>query len=152
MRVRFLVAAAVGLVAVASAGCGKRLPPIVSVEGTVILDGKPLPKAAVEFMPVLEDFGAETVSAAVTDEKGHFVLVCRLNDQPGAVTGQHIVLVKEPPLPEKMRGVQDGRVIDRYRAELGNRPIPSQYSSVSRTPLRIDVKADGEPITITLNR
>jgi hypothetical protein len=62
------------------------------------------------------------------------------------------VLVKEPPLPEKMRGVQDGRVIDRYRAELGNRPIPPQYSSVSLTPLRFEIKPGEGPVTVILNR
>jgi hypothetical protein len=80
MGIRLVMASAVAFAAVGLVGCGKRLPPIVSVEGTVVLDGKPLPRAAVEFMPVLDDFGAETVSAAITDDKGHFVLICRFNE------------------------------------------------------------------------
>lgn len=144
---------ALGLTAVAlAAGCAKRLPPVVPVEGTVLVDGKPLPKAVVTFMPLLDEFGAESNSTAVTDENGRFVLTCRYNDLPGAVVGRHVVFVNEPPLPAELRKSQDSRLVDTYRAKLGNRPIPPQYTSATASPLRQEVKAGAGPITIELTR
>jgi hypothetical protein len=150
---RILVAVFVGLAGLIPLhGCAPRLPPVVPVQGKVLLNGQPLPKAAVTFVPLLDHFGAESNSTAETDENGQFTLTCAYNNQPGAVIGKHIVLVAEPPPPENMRNVQDGRVLDNYRAKLGNRPIPPQYSSVSQSPIRIEIKQGQEPVTIELTR
>ncbi len=132
-------------------GCTHRLPPIVPVQGTVLINGKPLPKASVTFMPQLDHFGAESNSTAETDEDGKFTLTCAFNSQPGAVVGKHVVLVSEAALPAELRRAQDGR-IDQYRAKLGNRPIPAEYSSVTQSPLRIEVKEGQEPLTLELAR
>lgn len=137
---------------VLSAGCAPRLPPVVPVEGTVTVNGKPLPRAVVTFMPLLDHFGAETVSVGTTDEKGHFTLTCQVNGLPGAVTGTHVVTVFDPPLPENLRNVQDYRVVERHRAALGNRPIPTDYTSTSRSPLRVEVAAATPPVSLELTR
>ena len=134
------------------AGCAKKFPPIVPTEGTVTINGKPLPNAAVTFVPVLEHFGAESYSTATTDGNGHFVLTCHFNNQPGAAVGEHVVLIEEGALPEKMRGEQDGRVIDAYRAKLGNRPIPPEYSSFGKSPLRTEVKEGRGPVAVAISR
>ena len=153
MSRRILVAVLVGLGGLVSLdGCGRRLPPVVPVQGTVLVNGKPLPKASVTFVPQLDRFGAESNSSAVTDENGRFTLTCAYNDQPGAVVAKHVVLVAEAPLPEDLRRVQDGQAIDRYRATLGNRPIPPQYSSVNQSPIRMEIKEGQEPVTIELTR
>jgi hypothetical protein len=125
---------------------------VVPVQGTVTLNGKPLPKASVTFVPQLDHFGAESNSTAVTDENGRFTLTCAYNDQPGAIVGKHVVLVTESPLPDDLRNVRDARAIDRHRANLGNRPIPPQYSSVSQSPLQIEIKKGQESVTIELTR
>jgi hypothetical protein len=133
-------------------GCGRPLPSVVPVQGTVLLNGKPLPKAAVTFVPQLDRFGAECHSTAVTDENGQFTLTCAYNGQPGAVVGKHIALVTESPLPEELRNSRNAREIAAYRAKRGNRPIPPGYSSVHQSPIRIEIKEGQEPVTIELTR
>jgi hypothetical protein len=133
-------------------GCAHRLPPVVPAHGTVLLNGKPLPNASVTFVPMLEYFGAESNSTAVTDENGQFTLTCAYKNQPGAVVGTHVVLVTDPPLPDDLRKEQDSRVRNDYRAKLGNRPIPSDYSSVSKSPIKIEVKESQSEYKIELTR
>src|SRR5689334_22974691 len=79
-------------------GCKKGPPPLVEVQGVVLLNGQPLPQAQVEFVPDLEDFGAQLNSTGVTDDQGRFTLTCMLKNEPGAVVGKHRVLVTDPPL------------------------------------------------------
>jgi hypothetical protein len=134
------------------AGCAHRLPPIVPAKGMVLLNGKPLPNASVTFVPMLEHFGANSNSTALTDENGEFTLTCMYNNQPGAVVGTHVVLVTEPPVPDELRKEQDGRVIANYRAKFGNRPIPPEYSTVSQSPIKIEVKEGQTEYNIDLTR
>jgi hypothetical protein len=133
-------------------GCAHRLPPIVPAKGTVTINGKPLPNAKVTFVPMLEHFGAESNSTAVTDENGEFTLTCAYNNQPGAVVGKHVVLITEPPMPENLRNEQNDRVIDAYRAKLGNRPIPPDYSAVGKSPINIEVKEGQTEYKVELKR
>jgi hypothetical protein len=133
-------------------GCARELPPVVPVKGKVMLNGQPLPKASVTFVPQLEKFGSESNSTAVTDENGEFTLTCAYNSQPGAVVAKHIVLVAESPLPDELRGSRDARAIDRYQATLGNRPIPTDYGTVSTSSIRVEIKKGQEPVTIELKR
>src|SRR4051812_10137920 len=87
------------------AGCGRVPPPLTEVDGTVFLDGKPLPNAAIEFVPELTQFGAEMNSHAITDDQGHYKLVCAFKEQPGAAVAKHRVLVTDPPPPAAARGM-----------------------------------------------
>lgn len=141
----------VGLVPLSGCG-GRQPPPVVPVQGTVLLNNKPLPKASVTFMPQLERFGAELNSTGLTDENGQFNLICAYNGLPGAVVGEHVVLISEPPLPEDLRNVRDARVLKDYHAKQGIRPIPPKYSSVGRSPIRIEIKEGQEPVKIELTR
>lgn len=128
------------------AGCAPKVPPVVPASGTVYLDGQPLPFVRVEFVPTLDHFGAETNSSAVTDENGHFTLLCAHQQQPGAVVARHKVLVIEH-IPDEMRGM-DARSQDRlskYLTTLKNRPIPELYGSVGRTTLVVEVR-EGQAI------
>jgi hypothetical protein len=140
------------LLAFLMSGCAKQPPQIIPVEGTVTINGKPLPRARVTFIPQLTDFGAEYNSSAVTDDSGHFVLKLQSDDRSGAAVGTHIVLVAETGLPKELRGEQDGRILDAYRAKLGNRPIPPKYNSVSQSPLKIEVMPGGPPVALELTR
>ena len=84
------------------AGCGKAPPPpIVEVEGVVRLDGRPLNRAQVRFLPLI-DYGPEYVASGVTDEAGRFKLTC--NGQPGACAGENRVLVTEADIPRPLQG------------------------------------------------
>lgn len=133
--------------------CGGRKPPtVVPVQGTVLLNGNPLPKASVTFVPQLEHFGAEFNSTAVTDENGSFTLTWAADGQTGAVVGEHVVLITEPSLPEEFRHTRDARRVQNYHAKQSNRPIPSKYNSVSQSPIRIQIEEGQAPVTIELRR
>jgi hypothetical protein len=141
-------------VALALPGCQKVPPPVTEAEGTVLLDGKPLPQAQVEFVPELHGFGAEMNSTALTDDAGHFHLTCSFNQQPGAVVAKHHVIVMEAPTPAEYRG-QDERTqtsLAQYIAKLKNRPIPTVYGTLSKTPLVVEVKAGQTTYDLQLNR
>ncbi len=74
-------------------GCGSSGPQFSSVEGTVTLDGKPLPHAQVVFQPTGETKEKGGPSQATTDENGYYDLQYTLN-QSGALVGKHIVSIK----------------------------------------------------------
>lgn len=72
------------------AGCwGSDAPELADVWGTVTLDGKPLPNAALEFQP--QD-GTGTYSSAMTDENGYYELIYSRTDD-GAMIGTHSVSI-----------------------------------------------------------
>jgi hypothetical protein len=135
-------------------GCGKTPPRVTEVEGTVLLDDKPLPNAQVQFVPELSNFGAEMNSTGVTDDKGRFTLTCAYQSQPGAVVGSHRVVVTDAPVPRELRGQtrEAQEKLARYQAGLKNRPIPAVYGSVGQTPLRLEVKADQKTYAVNLTR
>jgi len=79
-------------VAATAPGCaGKRreLPPLGEVSGTISLDGQPLPKASVTFVP----FERGQASHGSTDDAGRYRLVYTTNT-PGAVVGSHRVEIR----------------------------------------------------------
>jgi hypothetical protein len=124
-------------------GCGKDLPPpIVQAEGTILLDGKPLNKAEVRFIPV-DEVGAEYIAKGVTDEQGRFKLMCK--GQPGACAGENYVIVKEADIPPRLRSESAQKELDEYlNKTLGNRPIPAKYSNVANSPLRATLSTDSK--------
>ena len=133
-------------------GCAKSPPGVVEVSGVVLLDGQPLPKAKVEFVPQLKDFGAEYNSVGITDDKGRFTLTCG-NQKSGAVVGKHLVLITDN-IPGDFRradGDTQGKLAQ-YLASLKNRPIPDGYSSISKTPYPVEVTADKKEYELTLTR
>jgi hypothetical protein len=135
-------------------GCGGARPPqLTEVEGVVLLDNEPLPQASVTFMPELKGFGAEYNSQAITDKDGKFVLVCRKTGDPGAVIGTHRVVVTEFT-PAQFRGITEEIQLkaDEYFDTLKNRPIPEVYTSIGKTPLRIEITAEQKQYTLVLNR
>ncbi len=81
-------------------GCGGvKTPPLGLVEGTVTLDGRPLPAAIVVFTPDAQGRS----STAVTDTGGHYALTF-LRDIPGANVGTHTVRITTAT---GKRGVQE---------------------------------------------
>jgi hypothetical protein len=124
-------------------GCGKDPPPpIVQAEGTILLDGKPLNKAEVRFIPV-DEVGAEYIAKGVTDEQGRFKLMCK--GQPGACAGENYVIVKEADIPARLRSESAQKELDEYlNKTLGNRPIPAKYSNVANSPLRATLSTDSK--------
>lgn len=77
------------LVAVGCSGKRRELPPLGEVTGVVSLDGRPLPRAAVSFVPYERGNG----SYGTTDEGGRYTLQYAVN-HPGAVVGRHRVEIR----------------------------------------------------------
>jgi hypothetical protein len=145
---------AVALLAAALAlpGCSKSPPAIVSAGGVVLLNGQPLPNAQVQFVPMIQGYGAEYIAVGITDEKGRFTLTC--NGQPGACACENRVTVADAPPPAKTRGLSDEAQAEmtRFYAGLKNRPIPPDYGSVAKTPLVIKVTPGQADYTLELKR
>ncbi len=137
-----------------ASGCGPRLPPFTKVEGTVLLDGRPLPGAVVEFVPELTGFGADYNSTAITDDKGHYELVSVYKKTPGALVARHHVLVREQPIPEeyRTRSEENERKLKELLSGLTNRPIPRVYASFTKTPLIVEVTKQQSTHDLTLLR
>jgi hypothetical protein len=143
-------ASVVAALVILASGCAKAPPPlIVEVEGVVRLDGKPLNKAEVRFIPVI-DLGPEYVATGVTDGAGRFKLTCK--GQAGACACENHVLVVEANIPAHLQG-EDAQVeLAKYFRSLGGRPIPPKYGNLAESPLRATVKADQKEYGFELTR
>lgn len=109
------------------------LPDLAPVTGIVTLDGKPVPKALVQFIPMATDPAKFNVygggaAAGYTDEQGRYTL--HYTSVAGAPIGKHLVRIEASD--------KDGRPI-----------IPAQYSS-SVSTLRQDVKPGNNEINLDL--
>ena len=149
VRSSWVAVAGVALAAL-FAGCGKAPPPpIVEAGGVIRLDGKPLNKAEVRFIPLIQ-YGPEYVAVGVTDEAGRFQLTCK--GQPGACACENRVVVVEAELPGRLKGEDAQAELAKYLNSLGGRPIPDQYGNLVSSPLTAKVKADQKDYSFDLTR
>lgn len=147
--IRSIVGAAAGCAAaLVLTGCAAKPPTIVPGEGVVVLNGEPLPHAFVQFVPMIQGFGAEYIATATTDEHGRFKLTC--NGQDGVCACENRVTVIDGSIPDTIRGNQTAE--GKFLASLKNRPIPAVYGSVADTPLVITVSADQTVYKLNLTR
>ena len=126
------------LVALFVVGCGtgEKVPEIVPVTGTIMMDGQPLDQVKVTFMPNGEAGNQNARSSwGETDENGKFVLVYQLpgSERDGASVGAHKVVLRD-------------LIPNRARDEEGGGPLPKRrflrkYSSATTTDLEANVKA-----------
>ena len=105
------------------AGCGRGdLPDLAEVEGTVKLDGQPLPNVLVSFYP--QDGGRP--GSCVTDDQGHYELDY-VDGEKGTKPGMNRVEVTMVwPDGEPTPGVKD--------------TVPAKYQGIGSS-LSLDVKA-----------
>ncbi len=137
------------LFALLQAGCGKSLPsppPIVEVEGLVLLDGKPLNNVEVHFVPVV-NCGVQYIAKGITNQQGQFKLTC--NKQPGACACENRVLVREAPYPAELKKETAQLQWIKYRESLGERP-PKRYANLADSPLITNVQAGKKEYTLEL--
>ncbi len=87
MQMRRSVFSMLGFLLTMILGCGPNGPEIATVEGTVTLDGKPLPEASVLF---INQSGRP--AAAWTDESGKYRLIFDEN-RSGAIPGDNLVRI-----------------------------------------------------------
>lgn len=147
-----LVVAALVAAALLPSGCDRTPPPVVEAEGVVTLNGKPLPNAEVQFVPMAPGFGAEVIATAVTDETGRFRLTCM--GKPGACACENKVTVSEGPMPEDTRAMSAAAQVraTKFLAGLKNRPIPERYTTLAQTPLTVTVTPDRREYDLELTR
>lgn len=122
-------------------GCSKETQEFAEVDGTVTLNGKPLPNVEVVFMSELKDDKAKAnpASMSYTDDHGHYSLWCTQADVQGAVVGNYRVVVHDTaavPMPPLEFG-DNPAAAKAYRP--GPLRVPSKYSSTAQTPFR-DIK------------
>lgn len=118
-------------------------PRFAEVSGVVLLEGKPMPDALVEFLPDPYEGTHGPRCSGITDAQGYFRLV-RDDERAGAAVGFHRVLVQDvrtfPPPRNRHTG--------------GKPPVmpPSRvsrrYENASITPLRQEVKPEAQSVTI----
>ncbi len=109
-RVHCIPALVLLVMALPCTGCSRPArPPLGEVTGTVTLDGQPLPRALVTFVPIA---GPGRTSYAYTDSDGRYSLAY-LRDITGADVGQHVVRITT--VSEEFRGRE--RLPARYHAQ-----------------------------------
>jgi hypothetical protein len=130
----------------AGLGCGPR---VAKVEGTLFLNGGPLPDIEVYFIPDGERGTRGPRAAAITDSAGHFQL--DLGDLGrGAVVGHHrVVLIDRSSLPPVPDPRFDGPGA-RPRMPQPSR-IPAAYTTATTTPLRAEVPSSPQSIQLEIN-
>jgi hypothetical protein len=133
-----LAGALLTLVAITT-GCGDSKFKFAPVEGRVLLDGRPVAKARVVFMPQASgaDGEAGPYSGGETGADGRYSL-SSTDETPraGAVVGSHRIIIstKRAHLhPTEL----DTEVIDSPET------IPAEYTNYRLTPLTFDVPAAG---------
>lgn len=137
-------------------GCSRQAD-VGQVSGRVLLDGKPLPHVQVEFLP--NSPGKTDVplpmSLGETDEAGRYEL--RATDgRPGAVVGEHRVVVRDVALPA---GGRIGSRAEAERTTSGAGPVlpasairlPAVYGSAGASPLRANVKSGEQSLDLELS-
>jgi hypothetical protein len=124
----------------------------VPAEGVVLLEGRPLPGAEVQFVPLIQGFGGEYIATAVTDAQGRFVL--RVLGRDGACACENQITVAEGPLPDDARGQSAAAQVraSQFLASLPNRPIPPRYANLAQSPLKLIVTADKREYQLELTR
>ncbi len=153
MSRRFFLFCSLPIAIAATLGCGSskdsdgaaplEKKPTVAARGIVTFRGKPLPDAAVTFMPLEE---GKTISArGTTDGVGSFVLSTYGKDD-GAPLGRYKVLVSANLSKEIEPGVLAPEPEGGFKS-----PIPLKYANPKTTDILVEVKeGDKNDFTIEL--
>ncbi len=114
--------------------------PRVPVEGTVTMDGKPLPAGVIQFSPA----GEVTATSAPANgeiKDGKF----SIPRQAGPVPGTYKVTISHAEL-KSAAAVAKGRArktVSERSLVLGPEQIPARYSSLASTELKAEIKPGG---------
>jgi predicted small lipoprotein YifL len=137
LRPLALVAAAGSLVGFL--GCGPKGPVVVPVSGVVTLDGRPVEKASVVFMPA---DGQPQPATGVTDAAGKFSLVTVIgpNDHAGALPGNYRVVVTKATMSGALAD-ETGLSVDGMQGGIKMEwLIPEKYSRPDSSGLTAQVQ------------
>jgi hypothetical protein len=111
-------------------------PKAVPVSGNVTLDGKPLPGATVQFVPVAAPDGKAPPPSAIgtTDQTGRYSLVFNTNgNTTGAAAGKYRVMIT--------LGGQGGTEETTDAKSKYQKQLPGRYNR--KTTLECDIPAEG---------
>lgn len=139
----------VGVMLLLLSGCGgakgPKLPPTVPVSGVVRVNGMPLPKATVTFVPVGVTKG--TGAQATTDESGKYEAQAIHGDK-GAPQGTYRVAISKLVLPDGSEIPPDSKEAP---ITLNARDLlPAEYSSLEFSTLKADVPPGGGAIDFNI--
>jgi hypothetical protein len=140
MPCRFALLPALLALLVVMGGCGKPMPQIAEVEGTVTIKGKPQSRLLVRFLPDPDKGNNWPVNGeGQTDDKGKFQLKYHHAGQEGlgAAVGWNRILIEDT----RLSGLAQGQP----------RPpqiIPVAYNSPATTPLSKEVKPGKQTIDL----
>jgi hypothetical protein len=142
------------------AGCGYRRPGLVTVTGTVTLDGEPVEAASVSFAPVA---GGRQANGG-TNDKGIFFL-SSYSSRDGAILGKHRVsvtkIVPTPAAEMKLRQRQEQTKSAEGQEETAPPPIdlqasdyrnllPARYADPASSGLEVEVSRWMKPVALEL--
>lgn len=132
-------------------GCGDKGPRLVKVEGTVNLDGAPLPFKNIMFHPEGKTPGAG--AGGNTDAKGYFnVFAVRPGatiDVGGIPPGAYRVVLNEPLIPVDIPIAPEGNEpapaigIPIAKPVKKSYKIPPIYNDPEKTPLKAEITENG---------
>ena len=114
----------------AFAGCSERRPPRVPVSGIVLIDGQPLSRGNIKFVP---EHGRP--SAGKIGEDGKFTLTC-YDGNDGALPGSHRVQVSAN------RGISDSK-IEWY--------APRKYADFRTSDIKVEITEPVDNLRIELS-
>jgi hypothetical protein len=126
-----------------------KMPELTPVEGTVTINGQPLPNAQISFIPA-GDASSAAIATGVSDDNGKFTLTCA--GKPGAALGENTVTVIEGPVDEKLRGEDQQGQFASAAEKLKNRPIPPDYAVAAKSGIKVTVTAGQKDYAIELKR
>lgn len=130
-------------------GCAEPPPPIVEAQGLVRLDGVPLKKVEVRFIPMIDN-GMDLIAKGVTDDSGRFTLTCK--GQSGACACGTQVVIMESEFPARLKSETMQVELAEYLKSLGNRPLPRKYSNLVESPLIVNVTPGQKEYQFNLTR
>ena len=110
------------------------------VEGVVTLDGEPVPKASITFIPVTDGPGVEAASG-YTDDNGVYKLTSGNGDpQKGALMGDYKVIISKIESKSLTEGQPYGQPTGYAITYSQDQLLPKIYQNRTETPLAATVK------------
>src|SRR5262245_42253094 len=125
--------------AAALVGCGARTS---AVQGVVLLDGKPVPNASVQFVPQ----GAGRDATGQTDASGAFSM-STFQPGDGVVAGDYKVVIAPPigtPDPTVYASNEEAMAAAAKAPPPKASSFPQQYTRPDQTPLKQTVQVSGK--------
>ena len=122
------------------------------VEGVVTLDGEPIPKASVTFVPITETEGAEA-AGGYTNEQGVYKLTSGNGDaEKGALAGEYRVMVSKIDAKDLTEGREYGASTGYNVTWSQTQLLPTIYQDRNNTPLKVTVKKGKNKIPLELTK